>query len=111
MATVAAIIRGLGLPDVGFTAHQCSGFPCVGDYPDTGMFRECERPASKVFSELSHSAHRERVESTLLKMSRDPARRAELEKLTEKTYAEVTKGVARGPFLPDARRCRRRSRV
>ena len=102
MATVAAIIRGLGLPDVGFTAHQCSGFPCVGDYPDTGMFRECERPASRVFSELSHSAHRERVESTLLKMSRDPARRAELEKLTEKTYAEVAKGVARGPYLTPA---------
>ena len=103
MATVAALIRGLGLPDVGFTAHQCSGFPCVGDYPDTGLFRVCERPATKAFSELSHKAHRERVHSTLERLAASADRRLELQKITEKTYAERGKGVARGPYLsPDA---------
>ena len=99
MATVAALIQGLGLPDVGFTAHQCGGFPCYGEYPDSGMFRVCERPATRDFDELSHSAHRKRVYDLLVRQAADPALRGNLVKVTEKTYAEKARGVARGPYL------------
>lgn len=98
MATIAALTRGLGLPDLEFVAHQCSGFPCIGDYPDSGLFRECERPATKEFTTMHHSVHRESVERILNRQARDPAQRHTLERVTAKKYEEVAKGVARGPF-------------
>ena len=98
MATFAAIIKGCGLPDTEFTAHQCSGFPCVGDYPDSGLFRECERPATKDFGSMHHRLHRESVQRTLERQALDPAQRHVLERVTAKKYGEVIKGVAKGPL-------------
>jgi hypothetical protein len=98
MATFAAMCRGCGLPDTEFTAHQCSGFPCVGDYPDSGLFRECERPATKDFGAMHHARHREAVERILRRQAADASQRHVLERVTSKKYSEVSKGVARGPF-------------
>ena len=39
MALFAAMIRAGGWPDVGYTLCQVVGFPCVGDYRDSGLFR------------------------------------------------------------------------
>ena len=100
ISLVAAWIKGLGLPDELFTAHQCSGFPCYGDYPDSGLFRECERPAEEVFEELDHEAQRLRVVEILTRQSNDPNQRHTLERVTEKTYKEAdVQMVAEGPFL------------
>ena len=98
MCVMAAAIKACGLPDELFTAHQCSGFPCVGDYPDSGWFRQCERPAEHVFETMRHEKHRERVEQILTSQAQDAAQRRVLEAVTRKTRAEVAKGVAYGPF-------------
>lgn len=103
ISLVAACIKGLGLPDELFTAHQCSGFPCYGDYPDSGLFRVCERPAEENFDELDHEAQRIRVVDILTRQSRDPNQRHTLECVTEKTYKEKdVQEVAEGPFLTPA---------
>ena len=43
VAFTAAALRTCGSPDWGFTACQIHGFPVLGDVPDSGVFRACER--------------------------------------------------------------------
>ena len=98
LALWAVIRRSIGCPDELFTAHQCSGFPCIGDYPDSGWFRKTERPAWMEFDTLLHPEHQKAVRESLIKQSRNLRMRHVLEQVTSKTRAEVSKGVADGPF-------------
>jgi hypothetical protein len=99
IAIWAAFIKAAGLPDAMFPAHLCSGFPCVGDYPDSGWFRLCERPATATYDGFCHPNHNSQVESNLMKAALDPQRCHELQKVTEKTRKEVfEQKCARGLF-------------
>lgn len=40
---IEAAIQAMQWPDTLFTSHRCLGFPTYGDYPDSGIFRVCER--------------------------------------------------------------------
>jgi hypothetical protein len=107
MALYAAAIRAAGIPDVGFTADQVHGFPCIGDVPDSGLFRTKERAAEKNFSKLFHPKHNSQVASSLRRAAaratlpgREPERWT-LEVITRKTREEVKAGVAFGPFTAD----------
>ena len=42
-------------------AQLVHGFQCVGDYPDSGIFRAEERPATRNINELHHPPHNERL--------------------------------------------------
>ena len=106
-AFIAAAIRATGLPDLEFTACQVHGFPCIGDIPDSGLFRSVERPATKNFNELFHPLHNQLVAQSIL----DAASRASLPSVAKerhmidaiytKTQKEVSKHLAFGPFTAD----------
>ena len=97
----AALIELIEWPDQHFTAHQCSGFPTVGEYPDSGVFRAVDKPAERDFDELYHIPHNERVKKSLEREGSDPARREMLEHVTQNTYAERAADVAQGPFTAE----------
>ena len=106
-ALFSAAIRAIGWPDAGFVADRLLGFPTYGDYPDSGVFRAVERPATRSYCSLRSHEHT----SFLIRKLRDKWRgasateRAAIREGTEKTYQEVQKlqketglGVADGPF-------------
>ena len=99
---VHACIDGLGWPDVGFAASLVHGFPSVGEYGDTGVFRAKECAAELNFGALDHNYHLNELELRLARDARvaqtDPARRRVLEVLTSKTRKEVLKGLSEGPL-------------
>jgi hypothetical protein len=76
------------------------GFPTVGDYPDSGIFRAKLTPATSVFGDLKHSEHNSLLESTLERLGRVGGDTAEeLAQVTNMTRAEVAQGTMRGPFF------------
>ena len=105
VAFTAAALRVSGSPDWGFTACQVHGFPVLGDVPDSGMFRLCERPAEHVFGELNHRAHNAEVENRLRarSCSNDAEVQYGLEYITVKTREEVANPscAAHGPFTSE----------
>ena len=105
VAFTAAALRVCGSPDWGFTACQVHGFPILGDVPDSGMFRLCERPALHTFGELHHRAHNEEVAKRLRARarSRDADVQYGLEYITMKTREEVSNPAcaAHGPFTAE----------
>lgn len=107
IATLAAACRAAGMPDDDFAACQVHGFPCVGDVPDSGVFRANEKAASVDIHSLHHPAHNEAVASRL-RREHGAARRPgggkklyQLEVLTRKTRKEVDAGHAFGPFTAE----------
>ena len=103
IATIAAFMRAMDWPDTLFTVCQLIGFPAIGNYPRTGIFREVERPATHTFGELHHPPHNLRVEKNLRSIGAraDARTREELEQITRKTRAAVGKGYEFGPFTSD----------
>ena len=103
MALVACMGRAAGLPDTEFVANQVHGFPTVGDYPDSGCFRECYRPATKTFGELNHRKQIATVRAKLQEAGADPdpGRRFLLSEVTKATDDECAKGIAWGPFTEE----------
>ena len=101
MALTACMVRAAGLPDVHFVDNQVHGFPSVGDYPDSGCFRECYRPKLRTFGELDHAAHIAKVRAKLLAAGADPNKDRQflLAEVTRQTDDEVTRGLAQGPLL------------
>ena len=105
IALYAAAMRAAGLPDsTGFASSRVRGFECIGDVPDSGLFRQKERKATRVFDELCHPVHNSQVARTLRKVgarARAPGGAKQmhmLRVLTAKTQKEVKAGLAFGPF-------------
>lgn len=91
-------VQAMGWPDGHFVTQLCTGFPCIGDYPDSGVFRASEEPAEKVYDELDHDSHNRAVANCLRRQGADPRMDHILERVTAKTRSEVVKGVAKGPL-------------
>jgi len=105
MAIFACCIQAGGWPDVEYTVCQVAGFPCVGDYKDSGVFRETEQPASIRPEELVNEGHIRAVEraldaaaqSAVAQYDHGVTERMEMmETITRKTREEVDP-----PFLAD----------
>jgi hypothetical protein len=92
LSLMACIRMAIGSPDELFTAHQICGFPCLDDYPDSGMFREREKPATQQYDELCHEKHNQDVDRALRNSAADARQYDALVQLTQKTRAEVLKG-------------------
>ena len=90
--------QAMGWPDGHFVPQLCTGFPCIGEYPDSGIFRESEEPATKAYEDLDHDAHNKAVAECLRHQGGDPKMQHILERVTAKTRSEVSKGVAKGPL-------------
>jgi hypothetical protein len=92
--------RAIGWPDAQFIFHKITGFPTVGDYPDTGTFRAIERPAKRAYSSLDHSKHNHRMIRTLRQQWQrgSPLQREAMRIVTAKTIAEVAAGICFGGF-------------
>ena len=109
MALFAALIRAGGWPDIEYTLCQVVGFPCVGNYRDSGLFRSVEEPATIRPGELSNEGHIRDIERALEaeagRAMNDPERMDILRFITENTRAEASPApdsgrpaVAFGPF-------------
>jgi hypothetical protein len=84
----------MGLPDECLVEDLVCGAPCVGDCPDSGCFRKCERPSAVEMDDLDHGAWNREVRSALERAGRDPSRRADLLELHDATQKEVEAGFA-----------------
>ena len=99
LATSAIMIAAHSWPAHNLISNLVHGFPCVGDYPDTGIFREEERPAQRSMGELHHPPHNWRL---MFEVANDGAaaeaaggdRLRILERVAEKKDAEVDAGIA-----------------
>ena len=103
-ATFHAAVVACGYPDRGFAKDQLLGFPCIGNYPDAGIFRRSEQPATKVFEELGHAAHNATVRQRLRdrwRNGRDPQTRADMREISKQTYEHVKSGLEHGPFTEE----------
>ena len=101
-AIIALAARAAGLPDVWLPVHRLLGFHTVGAYADSGMFRAKPRVAWKCMAELDSPAHNAKMADTIASQwrSAQPAKRAALVVVSDKTYEEVEKGLMFGPFVP-----------
>ena len=106
IATVAAMVRVMGLPDTMLATHLCTGFPCKGVYPDSGMFRTKFVAATKKFCSLNFDRNNDDVDRLLERRAQkaltDPAELWKLTEITRKTRAEVKLRLADGPFMDRA---------
>ena len=100
---IEAAARGMGWPDTFLTLHRVLGFPTVGDYPDCGVFRRCERAATQAYPDLDHPTHNSKLARRILRQwqTGDERYRSVVRKVTQKKYKEVALGVAMGPFTSD----------
>ena len=105
MAITACCILAGQWPDAEYTLCQVVGFPCVGDYKDSGVFRSVEQPATLRPGQLSNEGHIADVVRQLDATARSaiaqydhgqPERVQMLETITRKTREEV-----HPPRLPD----------
>eukprot|EP00962_Isochrysis_galbana_P059588 scaffold33252_cov107-Isochrysis_galbana.AAC.1 len=87
----------MGWPDTTVVDGLICGFPTVGHYPETGIFRRCDRPAAHAFECLDHRGHNARLEGVLrrLAQSEAPSVRAALEETYRLTRKEVEQGLMR----------------
>jgi hypothetical protein len=100
VAIWVAFIRAMEWPDSTVVEGLLVGFPTVGHYPETGIFRPCERPAEHVFENLDHAAHNARLAGVLRRLaeSGSPRALAAIEATDRLTRKEVEKGHMNGPF-------------
>jgi len=100
MALFAAMIRAGGWPDVGYTLCQVVGFPCVGDYRDSGLFRRVDEPAAVRPGQLSNAGQIAHVDKALrsaaVRAQADDAKRNVLHEITSQTRLEVNPDPASG---------------
>ena len=112
MALFAALIRAGGWPDVGYTLCQVVGFPCVGDYRDSGLFRRVEEPAKIRPGQLSNRGQIAHVDAALrsaaVRARADAVQLDILHEITRQTRLEVSPEpasgkpqVAFGPYTAD----------
>ena len=101
-AIIALAARAAGLPDTFLPVRRLLGFPTVGAYEDSGMFRAKPRAAWMCMAELDSPAHNAKMADTIAAQWRhaDPAKRKAIVVVSEKTYEEVEKGLMFGPFVP-----------
>lgn len=102
-AAIHAALLACDYPDTGFVRDQLLGFPCIGDYPDAGVFRCCERPATKTFDELDHIAHNAAVRARLRERWRSESEqtRSDMREISAQTYSHVKAGLEHGPFTEE----------
>ena len=109
MALFACIIQGGLWPDIEYTLCQVVGFPCVGEYRDSGLFRVVDEPATLRPGELSNQGQIDFVDEALrkeaLKAQQDTQKQDMLEEITRQTRLEVSPDptsakpqVAFGPY-------------
>eukprot|EP00962_Isochrysis_galbana_P057902 scaffold30507_cov112-Isochrysis_galbana.AAC.1 len=65
----------MGWPDTTVVNGLICGFPTVGHYPETGIFRRCDRPAAHAFECLDHLGHNARLEGVLRRLAQSARRR------------------------------------
>jgi hypothetical protein len=96
-----AAARAIGWPDATFSLHRVLGFPTVGDYPDSGVFRSLERPATCSYSDLGHAEWNHLSVRRVISQwhAATEPQKAVTRKVTDKKYKEVARGVALGPFV------------
>ena len=104
IALMAACARVMKWPDAHLIRDMVTGFAAYGEYPDSGLFRTCSKPATEDFCSLDYFAHRKKVAVNLeragLSNNADNIRR--LTAIESKTMKEVAKGLADGPHLSEA---------
>jgi hypothetical protein len=90
----------IGWPDELMVPKRCMGFPTVGDYPDSGIFRTIERPATRAYSSLASATHNRYMVRFLRNQWRtaSPEQRKALRIVTSKTHDEVAAGLCFGGF-------------
>ena len=103
LALTAAYMRAMAYPDFMFTVCQLIGFPCVGKYKDTGIFRLKRRPATQCFPIMKHQIQIDRVEANLRAQAAraTPTMLDEFAQITAKTRGAVMKGFEKGPFTKE----------
>lgn len=100
VALWAALIRAMKWPDESVIEGLLVGFPAVGNYPPTGIFRENERPAEATFEHLDHEAHNAHLARVLAGLAASPSPHAQeaLRQTERMTRSEVRSNNMRGPF-------------
>jgi hypothetical protein len=90
----------IGWPDELMVPQRCMGFPTVGDYPDSGVFRTIERPATRAYPSLASATHNRHMVRFLRNQWRtaSPVQRKALRIVTSKTHDEVAAGLCFGGF-------------
>ena len=93
-AFASCVADAIGWPDEGLFEDLVLGAPCVGGCPDSGVFRECEQPASVAMDELAHGDWNRKVAASLFALRGKPEKRPDLVALWDRTQKEVTDGWA-----------------
>ena len=97
---VEAARVAIGWPDERMVSQRCTGFPTVGDYPDSGVFRTVDRPATRAYSSLESATHNRHMVRFLRNQwrSASPDQRAALRIVSNKTHDEVAAGLCFGGY-------------
>jgi hypothetical protein len=93
-ALIDCLIVAIGWPDTSLTTDPVCGAPCVGDIPNSGLFRPAHQPASIFFRDVNHEEWNRRVVQQLLQSAGTPQRKADAISLWERTQKEVSAGFA-----------------
>ena len=103
LAFMAAFVDAVEWPDVAIVERFVSGFPIVGDIPDSGLFRPVSRPATVPMSTFTPACNYSWTSELASSLTRRAAAAsaeerevlAELEAVTRK---EAISGYVKGPF-------------
>jgi hypothetical protein len=102
VAIWAALVQAMDWPDTTVVEVEglVIGFPTVGHYPETGIFRQCDRPAKHAFESLNHYEHNRRLESVLRRLAASDSPRVQqaIEETDRLTRKEVADNNMDGPF-------------
>ena len=98
-----AAILAMGWPDASFSVSRALGFHTVGPYPDSCVFRQCKRPATRCYTSLDSALHNQRVldRCGARWRSASDSERAMLREVSRKTHSERAKGIAFGGYTID----------
>jgi hypothetical protein len=104
VALWAALVRAMYLPDKTVIDGLIVGFPTVGEYPATGIFREKERVAEHTVENLDHVTHNARLAGVLARLAQSdsPAAAKASRQSEQMTKEEVVNKRMRGPFYTAA---------
>jgi hypothetical protein len=102
VAIWAALVQAMDWPDTTVVGGLVIGFPTVGHYPETGIFRQCDRPAKHAFESLNHYDHNRHLESVLRRLAASDLLRPRVQQAIEETdrltWKEVAYNNMDGPF-------------
>jgi hypothetical protein len=94
-AIIDCLITAIGWPNMNLTTDLICGAPCVGDIPDSGVFREAYQTASNSFPDVSHDVWNRNVVDTLSRSNQTQHQKAENAALWDRTQKEVADGFAK----------------